>query len=99
MNSLDFVLTPIYLAIFYFIAVRTRERHSENPLYKRYYMRGLTFKLGGSLFFSIIYIFYYKGGDSLNYYYAISPLYKAFFSSPGNFFGFVFSLDGAYPWE
>jgi hypothetical protein len=99
MDALDFLLFPIYLGIFYLLGVRTVNKNSNNPLYRIYYMRGLNYRFMGSLGFAFIYIYYYKGGDTISFYYCVAPLFKLFFTNPASFFGFVFSYRAPYPPE
>jgi hypothetical protein len=44
-----------------------RGKLAENPLYK-YYLKGLLAKLIGAIAVCLIYIFYYKGGDTIGYF-------------------------------
>ncbi|MDB5282307.1 MAG: hypothetical protein JWO06_1382 [Bacteroidota bacterium] len=97
MDALDVMLLPVYLGIFYFLAYRTLGKNSKDPLYKKYYIRGLNYKLFGSISFAFIYVYYYKGGDTISFYWATSPLFKLFFSDPVWFFKFALGLDPHYP--
>ena len=99
MDVLDLLLSPIYFALFYFLARRTISKNAGNPLYSRYYMKGLLYKFGATLFFTLIYIYYYKGGDSLAFYYAVAPTYKLFFSQNDIFWRFVLGFQQYYPVE
>ncbi len=63
----DFILFPIYFLIVYAIGSAIKNRNvGENKVYK-YYLKGLIVKIGGGFIFCCIYIFYYKGGDTLAY--------------------------------
>ncbi len=97
MGVLDLLLAPLYLGLFYFLASSTISRNANNPLYKAYYLKGLIYKLGATIFFALIYIYYYKGGDSLAFYYAISPTARLLFSNPAEFFYFVTGMQAHYP--
>jgi hypothetical protein len=99
MDVFDLLFMPVYLGIFYIIALRIVGKHPANPLYKKYYGRGLLYKFLGALGFAFIYLFYYKGGDSINFYYTTIPLFKLFFSNPVSFFGFVLNPIAEYPPE
>ena len=97
MDFLDLMLLPIYLGVFYYLAYRTVGKNQKNPLYKQYYIRGLNYKFFGSIAFAFIYLYYYKGGDTISFYWATAPLYKLFFTDPLWFFKFVSGLDTRYP--
>lgn len=66
----DLVLTPVYLGILIFIARRHRDKNYPpgHPL-RRYYLPGLYVKFGGAIFIGLIYAYYYKGGDTFNFFY------------------------------
>lgn len=99
MDVLDLLLTPLYLGLFYFLALRFVSKKGDNALYRTYYIKGIVYKFGATLFFTFIYLFYYKGGDSIAFYYTISPTYKLFFSNTGEFFRFVTGIQQHYPVE
>jgi hypothetical protein len=65
----DYVLLPFYLAIIYAIAFRIRNKKypKTHPLHK-YYIPGLTVKILGAIFVSLIYQYYYGGGDTSEYF-------------------------------
>lgn len=64
----DWLLVPFYLFFIFIIAQFIRRRHiEENPEYK-YFLSGLAVKILGAISLAMIYVFYYKGGDTLGYY-------------------------------
>ncbi|MBP6730574.1 MAG: hypothetical protein KA149_00860 [Chitinophagales bacterium] len=99
MDSIDILLLPVYMVLIYIIAIQIKNRNAKDPLYQRYFIRGLNYKMFGSIFFALIYLLYYKGGDSINYYLCSKPLYNLAFKSPDKFFAFVFDMSSAYPNE
>ena len=99
MDVVDLLLLPIYLALIYFFASRVKGNNANNPLYQRYFIRGLNYKIIGTIGFALIYLLYYKGGDSINYYNAAKPLYNLAFSAPERYFGFIGNSASAYPQE
>ncbi len=94
----DLFLLPFFIAIFYFMAIRTRNANSDNFLYRAYYIKGLNYKIIGSVFFALIYVFYYKGGDTISFYWTVAPLHKLMFKDPAAFFKFVLDPYSLYPW-
>jgi hypothetical protein len=67
-TSFDIFLIPIYfLVIYYFAQMSIRGALEVNPLYK-YYLKGLVAKLLGAIAVCSIYVFYYKGGDTIGYF-------------------------------
>jgi hypothetical protein len=65
----DLVLTPIYLILLGYFAMRHRDKNypSGHPLHT-YYLPGLWVKFGGVLFIALVYQYYYGGGDTFNYF-------------------------------
>ncbi len=44
------------------------QKYSNNFLYRKYFISGLKYKLAGSFIYYLIYVFYYAGGDSCNFF-------------------------------
>ncbi len=65
----DLVLTPVFLLLLSYVAMRQRDRNytKKHPLY-RYYMPGLYIKFGGTIFIALIYQYYYGTGDTYYYF-------------------------------
>jgi hypothetical protein len=97
MTIFDVFLVPIYLGIFYFFARRTVNANRHDPLYRIYYIKGLNYKFFGAFSFAMIYLYYYKGGDTIAYYDDASPVMKLLVIDPLWFFKFIFGLYNHYP--
>lgn len=65
----DAFLTPVYLVILISIGkwLRDKKYPPGTPLHK-YYLPGLYVKLGGAIFIALIYAYYYRGGDTYNFF-------------------------------
>jgi len=99
---IDFVLLPIYFTLIVYWARNIKQKRiADNPLYK-YYTKGLIAKLFGGLAVCFIYIFHYKGGDTIGFFQSgrllallLSGDTPAFFSvmagnlSPENLLNFI----------
>lgn len=97
----DVILTPLFIVLAYGFASRVRAKNElENPVY-RYFTKGILAKIAGGIGLGIIYVFYYQGGDTLNYWQDAGTLrnlmFKDFFcyldilfgdTSTSNFFCF-----------
>ncbi|MFT6996413.1 MAG: hypothetical protein ACJAQ4_000152 [Cryomorphaceae bacterium] len=69
MSLLDVILTIFYFGICYGIGYAVLSRHPDNPLYKKWFIKGLSAKLWGGLAFALVYTFYYEyGGDTRSYF-------------------------------
>lgn len=99
MDIYDLFALPIYLGIIYFLANIIRSRNANNPLYRKYFIKGLNYKIGGVIGFMGIYWLYYNGGDNTAFFCTVEPTYKLFFKDPSKFFSFVFSSELNYPQE
>jgi hypothetical protein len=73
----DLLLTPIYLGLFYALAFAVRNKVT-NVYTKPYFIPALTLKFVGAIALGLIYAYYYKGGDTFNYYDEASVIYHAF---------------------
>jgi len=105
----DYILLPFYLVIIYFIARFIKDKNiNEHPEFK-YYIKGLFASVFGSIFFCLIYNYYYGGGDTIGYYISAKALnnlmYKDFHSylsiltghlTPENYS--AFDSNTGYPW-
>src|SRR4051812_39056310 len=78
----DFIITPVFLIIFFFFATFIKQRNiDKNPAY-RYYTTGLFVKLFGAIAICLSYIFYFSGGDTIGYHHDCTTISKCFLRSP-----------------
>ena len=64
----DFILLPIYLFIVFLCAAYFRNKYyTAGHPHRRFFIPAFTLKIIGAIFVGIIYQYYYKGGDTLNY--------------------------------
>ena len=64
----DIILVPFYILVIFGVAGRIKSRNIQNiPEYK-YFLKGILFKLIGVILFCLVYLYYYKGGDTINYF-------------------------------
>ena len=64
----DIILVPIYLLLILLISYNIKSKNiAQFPEYK-YFTKGLLFKIFGVSAFILIYLFYYDGGDTTNYF-------------------------------
>lgn len=92
----DFILTPFVLFIIFIIAGRNiRQLSEQEPIYE-FYLRGLLLRVGGSIVLCIIYVFYYGGGDTINYWGSGIILNKLIFK---DFFVYLDIMGGDLSWK
>jgi len=91
---LDFIILPFLLAIVYAFAYLFRNKHYPiGHSYRKYFIPGLTVKIIGAIFIGLIYEYYYKGGDTMAYYYHAKIINSAFWESPLKWFNMIFRMD------
>ena len=98
MELKDIFLTPIYLGIFYAIAFAVRPSFT-NKYTKPYFIPALSVKFAGALALGLIYQFYYKGGDTFNYFKESQVIYGAFGDSFSIGLKLLAPNDGTYTGE
>jgi hypothetical protein len=78
MDFRDFIVTPIYLILLFFISIVVRGRLSD-PVLKKYFLPALWLKVFGAIALGFLYQFYYAGGDTFNYHtYGSRIIWEAF---------------------
>ena len=78
MDFRDFIVTPIYLILLFFISIVVRGR-LRDPVLKRYFLPALWLKVFGAIALGFLYQFYYAGGDTFNYHtYGSRIIWEAF---------------------
>ncbi|WP_210486284.1 hypothetical protein [Rufibacter aurantiacus] len=92
----DLFLTPIFLIIYYIIAVFLRNKFS-NKVTKKYFLPALTLKFIGAIGLGLIYRYMYYGGDTANYYFHTKLITAAFYESPLAGFKLIFLEAGFDP--
>jgi len=106
----EYIAFPSYIILILIISYYIQSINvSKNKIY-RYYTWGVAIKLLGAVAFCLVYIFYYKGGDTISYYETSRALSKLFTENPSNYFKVIsekpsvenfFIFDGrttGYPW-
>ncbi|MFM7218027.1 MAG: hypothetical protein ACKO1U_08425 [Bacteroidota bacterium] len=94
----DLIVPPLFLALFYFIAQNIVKRRIASEPYYRYFLPGLFMKLFGGLALCLIYIFYFKGGDTLFYFNDGTVISKLFLKNPWQAIRFSFQTLDADMW-
>lgn len=82
MELKDLFLTPLYLGLFYGLAIILRKRFT-NSLTKRYFLPALSVKFLGAIGLGLIYQFYYQGGDTFNYFTHVKIVHSSLSESFG----------------
>ena len=93
----DFILLPIYLFVVFVFASYFKNKYypKDHPL-RRYFMPAFTLKIMGAILLGVIYQFYYKGGDTLNYWHQTEVINSAFSDSFGKWLRLVTASADIY---
>ena len=87
MSLFDAILIPFYLILVFMIGFMIRNRHKDNPVYTKWFMKGLAVKALGALAFALVYTFYYDyGGDTRSYFEDALRTIDSLKHGPGVFF-------------
>lgn len=90
LSVVDLIIGPIYLVIFFFVAHRIRSKHIEINSSYRYYVSGLMVKMLGGAAVCLVYVYYYGGGDTVNYHMDCVSVSKLFVKNPWEAIRFTF---------
>lgn len=97
MEFKDLLLTPIYLPFIFLIALIFRKNLCDKYT-KKYFMPAFTLKVIGAISLGLIYQFYYKGGDTYNFFRDSKVIWEAFTESPLTAIRLVLA-DGGYHYD
>ena len=86
----DFLLLPIYLFVAFLFASYFKNKYypKGHPL-RPYFMPAFILKILGAIILGLIYQFYYKGGDTLNYWHQTTVINSSFDESFGTWFRMI----------
>ena len=96
----DYLLLPFYVAVVYFIAYKFRNNHyTPGHPWRTYFIPGLTVKIVGAVFISLIYQYYYGSGDTMYYFLQSKFLNSAFSESPTKWLSLILHIPTTYDSE
>lgn len=90
----EYLAFPIYIVIILLISYYIQNNNvRKNPVYK-YYTWGVAAKLFGAVVFCLVYIFVYKGGDTISYFETSRALTNLLIQKPFDFFKVIMEKPG-----
>ncbi len=95
----DFILAPIFFLIIWAFAKSRRDKKYGNALISKYYLPALNFRILGNFLAALIYQYYYHGGDTFEYYWAISNIWDAFIYRPALGLELIFEPPTSHSWD
>jgi hypothetical protein len=82
LSGLDFILLPIFIAIFTGFFILIRNSRYKNDVTARYFIPALIFRFGGAFLTALMYQYYYGYGDTFYYYQGVFDIFNAFITNP-----------------
>jgi hypothetical protein len=93
LGVLDFLLLPFLLALVYGFAYSYRNRHyRDGHPWRPYFIPALSIKIFGAILIGLIYAYYYKGGDTFNYFYHSQVINSAMDESVEKWFNLILRI-------
>jgi hypothetical protein len=94
-DAWEWLLSVVYIILLYiYFSRQKRMRQKLEPEYK-HFLYGLFAKLGGAMAFSLIYFYYYKGGDTISYFFSAVSMSQLATADPLNFLRVLFGPNDA----
>ena len=94
-NEFDFFLVPFFLILIFLFAYNIKLRNKAIKSYD-YLIKGMVFKLLGVISFILVYVYYYKGGDTNAYFYGAKAVANLLLQDFGKGIDVLFNLDSVY---
>lgn len=88
----DLILTPIYIFIFYIIALQFKNKIKNKEL-TSFFIPAFSVKMFGAVIAGLIYQFYYKAGDTFAYFTSAAYIGRNFFKEPLESLELIFFSD------
>lgn len=93
-KDVDFtdILTSMVIMILLLLLAFSKQKRliDESPRY-RFYVSGLVAKMLGAIAFCLVYLYYYKGGDTIDYFSGAICMTNLFFKDPVLYFDLIFN--------
>jgi hypothetical protein len=90
LHASDIYLTPIYIIILFLIVKRMRRKYYGNSPLKKFIFPGFMIHVAGSIFFALIYQYFYGYGDTFGYFAGAHETWEALFKNPRVAFELIF---------
>lgn len=82
-TAIDYLLTPFIVAVIFAIANRFRNKHyPKGHPYRNFFLPGIGLKMIGAFAITLLYVYYYKFGDTINYFYHAQIINSSLSESP-----------------
>lgn len=88
---IEVILTPIYILVLLALGRRRFEKYKETQPAYEFFMQGLYLKMFGAVSLCLVYLYYYKGGDTINYMESARTVARLGAQKPGVFLDILFN--------
>ncbi len=99
LNAYELALAPVYAFILFRIANKYRQRLRKDPILYKYYGMGFNLKMFSSVFFCLIYMYYYNGGDTAGFYHWCNQWFYFLFREPTHAIAYILFNDEESFWR
>lgn len=97
LNIFDYLLLPIYIFLGYRIVLFIGNKYyPKGHPWRDYYFWAYVLKIFGALFISMVYQYYYHGGDTSYYFFHAKVINSAFDESISKWFNLILRVPDAY---
>jgi hypothetical protein len=97
-SFIDIILIPVYIMVLYILTNNIKKKNIRRfPEYK-YFVKGVFFKFFGVIAFSLLYLLYYGGGDTVNYFKGTKAIASLIFNEPKFGFQAMFNFGVGSRW-
>lgn len=83
---IDYALSGIIIILLMIYGLIIQSQKKESLIHYSYFAKGLFVKIFGGVAFGMVYLYYYKGGDTIDYYSGATCMKNLFYYNPERFF-------------
>jgi hypothetical protein len=91
----DYIYSGILILILSGWAGSYSSKNIQKHAYYKVFKKGLLIKITGAVLFCLIYVLYYGGGDTTNYYIGVKAMNAVFLDNPIDYLKLLFLEDGS----
>lgn len=91
----EYITFPTYIIIILLISYSIQQKNIQQNFVYKYYTRAVLVKILGAVSFCLVYIFVYKGGDTIAYFESARAFTKLLFHNPASFFKIITEAPSA----
>lgn len=90
-STWEYIVVSVFSLFVFILSYFYEKSKVYKSFYYKYFTLGLLSRIVGSLVFSLVYYFYYKGGDTTSYFESAKSMANLFYKNPIDYFTVLFS--------